>query len=116
RLGQFVIRQRSLHSLNYARIQASESQMNFRWVAALAGTCVLAISTFAAAEDKVSFQGEIIKMIVPTTTGGSTDIAARLIAQGLGKNLPGNPKVVIQNMPGGHGVAALNYVTQQAKP
>ena len=90
--------------------------MNFRWVAALAATCVLAISTFAAAEDKVSFQGEIIKMIVPTTTGGSTDIAARLIAQGLGKNLPGNPKVVIQNMPGGHGVAALNYVTQQAKP
>jgi tripartite-type tricarboxylate transporter receptor subunit TctC len=90
--------------------------MYFRWVAALASACALTLSPYASAQQHVSFEGETIKMIVPTTTGGSTDIAARLIARSMEKYLPGNPKIIIQNMPGGHGVAALNFVAQQAKP
>jgi tripartite-type tricarboxylate transporter receptor subunit TctC len=69
-----------------------------------------------AADEKVSFEGKTIKMIVPTTSGGSTDIAARLFARFLTKYLPGNPAVVVANMPGGHGVNALNFLAQQSKP
>jgi tripartite-type tricarboxylate transporter receptor subunit TctC len=41
---------------------------------------------------------------------------ARLIAQHLGKHMPGNPNVVVQNMPGGGSMVAANYVYKVAKP
>ena len=70
----------------------------------------------ASADETVSFAGKTIKMIVPTTTGGSTDLAARLIGAYLTKYLPGSPTMVIENMPGGHGVPPLNFIANQAKP
>src|SRR3954463_10361804 len=70
----------------------------------------------AQAADSVSFRGKTVTMIIPTTPAGSTDLAARLIAKFLAKYLPGEPTVVASNVPGGHGVAALNFLAQQAKP
>jgi tripartite-type tricarboxylate transporter receptor subunit TctC len=70
----------------------------------------------AEAADGVSFRGKTVTMVIPTTPAGSTDLAARLIAKGLSKFLPGEPTVVASNVPGGHGVAALNFLAQQAKP
>jgi tripartite-type tricarboxylate transporter receptor subunit TctC len=84
-------------------------------ILAVAACVGLAASAFAA-DEKISFEGKTIKMIVPTTAGGSTDIAARLFARFFTKYLPGNPTLVVANMPGGHGVNALNFLAQQAKP
>src|SRR4051812_17054241 len=86
--------------------------------ASLAFATLLAnAATPAPADDKkISFEGKTIKLIVPTTTGGSTDIAARLVARFLGKYLPGSPIIVASNVPSGHGVAALNFIAQQAVP
>jgi hypothetical protein len=81
----------------------------------LAVVAGLALAAPAFAQDKVSFEGKAIKMILPTTAGGSTDIIARLFARFFTKYLPGNPSVVVQNMPGGHGVTALNVLAQQVK-
>jgi tripartite-type tricarboxylate transporter receptor subunit TctC len=78
--------------------------------------CAGLVAPASAADEKISFEGKTIKMIVPTTAGGSTDVAARLFARYMGKYLPGNPTIVIANMPAGQGVAALNFVTQQAPP
>ena len=41
---------------------------------------------------------------------------ARLMAQFIGKHIPGNPNAVVQNMPGGGTMAAANYVYKVAKP
>lgn len=82
-------------------------------IVAVAASVMLAAPVFA---DDVSFKGQTIRMLIPTTVGGSTDIASRLIAKFIVKYLPGNPKIVAENMPGGHGIAALNFVYQQAKP
>jgi tripartite-type tricarboxylate transporter receptor subunit TctC len=92
--------------------------MSVRFIPAiLAVTACVALATpGSAAEEKISFEGKSIKMIVPTTAGGSTDIAARLFARFFTKYLPGNPSVVVANMPGGHGVNALNFLAQQTKP
>ena len=79
-----------------------------------ATTMLTAAPAFAA--DAVSFKGKNITMIIPTTSGGSTDLSARLFARFFGDNLPGKPGVVAQNVPGGHGVTALNYMAQQAAP
>jgi tripartite-type tricarboxylate transporter receptor subunit TctC len=69
-----------------------------------------------AADPAVSFAGKTVTMIIPSTPGGSTDLSARLVARFLGKHLPGQPAVVASNVPGGHGVGALNFLAQQAKP
>src|SRR5437879_2590296 len=76
----------------------------------------LALAAPSSAQDKASFEGKAIKMILPTTAGGSTDIIARLFARFFSKYLPGTPPVMVQNMPGGHGVTALNLIAQQTKP
>ncbi|MBI2859292.1 MAG: hypothetical protein HYX90_09470 [Chloroflexi bacterium] len=48
-------------------------------------------------------------MVVPSGPGGSTDIAARLYAKYLPTFLPGNPGIVVKNMPGGASTLGANY-------
>ena len=62
------------------------------------------------------YQGKTIRIIVGLSTGGGYDRAARMVARQLGKYLPGNPGVVVQNMPGAGSVTAANYVYGVAKP
>jgi tripartite-type tricarboxylate transporter receptor subunit TctC len=73
-------------------------------------------STSAFAQEPVSFKSKTISMLVGSTPGGGTDATGRLIAPFLSKYLPGNPTVIVRNMPGADGVVALNYFVQQAKP
>ena len=70
----------------------------------------------AAAEDPLTFRGKTITMIIGASAGGGSDATGRLIAPFLTKYLPGNPAVIVQNMPGADGVVALNYFVQQVKP
>lgn len=81
-----------------------------------AAVAVVCLAWPAAAADAVSFEGKSVKMIIPTTAGGGTDISARLFARFLGKYLPGKPSIVPQNMPGGGGVTPFNFFAQQVKP
>jgi len=74
-----------------------------------------AISGPAAAEP-ISFRGKTIDMIVAYAAGGGTDLVGRLLAPYLSKFLPGNPAVVVQNMPGGSGSRAMNYIVQRTAP
>ena len=62
------------------------------------------------------FQGKTIRVVVGSSSGGGYDLWARLMAQHIGKHIPGNPTVVVQNMPGAGGVVAANYVYGIAKP
>ena len=81
----------------------------------LAATLLMACSS-ASAQQPVSFQGKQILMVIGYRPGGGTDIAGRLIARSLGKYLPGQPTIVVQNIPGADGMVALNYIVQQTKP
>src|ERR1044071_6242394 len=62
------------------------------------------------------FQGKTIRLVVGSSIGGGYDLWARLMAQHIGKHIPGSPVVVVQNMPGAGGVVAANYVYGIAKP
>jgi len=53
-------------------------------------------------------------MIVGYEVGNDYDIGARLLARYLSKELPGNPNVVVQNMPQASGVVAANYMALKA--
>jgi tripartite-type tricarboxylate transporter receptor subunit TctC len=79
-------------------------------------TVLLIGSSAASAQEPVSFQGKTVLMVIGYAAGGGTDAAGRLIAASLGKHLPGNPTIVVQNVPGADGMVALNYIVQQTKP
>src|SRR5262245_42176347 len=70
----------------------------------------------AAAQEPVTFRGKTITVIVGSAAGGGTDATGRVIAPFLTKYLPGNPAVVVQNMPCADGIVALNYFVQQVQP
>jgi len=62
------------------------------------------------------YKGKQIRIIVGLSTGGGYDRAARMLARFIGKYIPGNPEVLVQNMPGASSVTASNYVWGVAKP
>ncbi|MBI2859291.1 MAG: hypothetical protein HYX90_09465, partial [Chloroflexi bacterium] len=64
----------------------------------------------------VSFAGKTITLIVPSSAGGATDLAGRLYARYLPKYLPGNPVMVVRNLPAGEGTVAVNSFYVSAKP
>ena len=62
------------------------------------------------------FDGKTIRFLVASGPGATTDISARLVGRYLGKHMPGNPSIVVQNMPGAGGIVAANYLFNVAKP
>lgn len=90
--------------------------MSFTKLLCSGAAILIASITTVVAGEPVSFKDKTITMIIPTTAGGSTDLSARLFAKFFGDYLPGKPSVIAQNVPGGHGVTALNYIAQQVAP
>ncbi len=62
------------------------------------------------------YQGKTVRIVVGFTPGGFYDRWARLVARSMGKYIPGNPDIIVQNMPGAGSVVATNYVYSVAKP
>jgi tripartite-type tricarboxylate transporter receptor subunit TctC len=62
------------------------------------------------------FKGKSVTILVGNSVGGAQDDWARFIAQYLGRHIPGNPTIIVQNMPGAGGVVAANHVYNIAKP
>ncbi len=60
------------------------------------------------------FTGKTITVYVSAPPGGGYDLYARLLARHLGNHIPGNPAVVVSNMPGGQGTKASNFVFNNA--
>jgi tripartite-type tricarboxylate transporter receptor subunit TctC len=75
----------------------------------------LGTSIKGAYGQEIFFQGKQIRIIVGLSTGGGYDRAARLMARYLGKYVPGNPDMIVQNMAGAGSVTAANYVWSVAK-
>jgi tripartite-type tricarboxylate transporter receptor subunit TctC len=62
------------------------------------------------------YQGKTISMIVGTKAGDAYDLYPRLLAEFLPKHIPGNPTIIIQNVPGAASLVAANQVYNIAKP
>jgi len=62
------------------------------------------------------YQGKTIRLVVGSSTGGGYDLWARLLARYYGKYIPGNPTILVQNMPGAASIVATNYLYNVAKP
>lgn len=64
----------------------------------------------AAAQPAPSFQGKTITIYVGFGAGGGYDIYGRLVAQHLGRHLPGVPSIVVSNMTGAGSLVAANHL------
>ena len=62
------------------------------------------------------YQGKTIRMIVGFSAGGGYDVYTRTVARHMGKHIPGNPTVVVENMVGAGSLIAANYTYKVAKP
>ena len=62
------------------------------------------------------YAGKTIRLIVGNSPGGGYDRLARLFARHLPKYIPGQPTVIVENMPGGATIIAANYVYNTARP
>ncbi len=56
------------------------------------------------------FKGKTLTIYVGLSAGGGYDMNARLISRHMGKYIPGNPTVVVRNMPGAGGLVMTNHV------
>ncbi len=90
----------------YAPIAASVGML----VAALAGLDP------AAAQNADFYAGKTLRVLVGLEAGGTVDTAARQFAVYLRKHLPGNPNILVQNLPGAGGAVATNYLAEKAAP
>lgn len=87
-----------------------------RWLRAIA--IALLLSTLAKpifAQDSF-YKGKTIRLIVGLAPGGGFDTYSRVIARHMGKHIPGNPTIVVENMPGAASLLSANYLYKVAKP
>ena len=82
------------------------------WLALVAAYASL--PQYALADDDGFYKGKTVTMIVGYPPGGGYDAYGRLFAAHVARHIPGNPTVVVQNMPGASAITAANYVTGKA--
>jgi tripartite-type tricarboxylate transporter receptor subunit TctC len=62
------------------------------------------------------FHGKTITILRGGAPGGTGDMQAKALIPYLKKHLPGNPTIIVQNMPGAAGMKAVNHAYTTAKP
>ena len=83
---------------------------------------LLSASFFVLAHDRFVFaqsefyKGKTITVYIGTTPGALYDQWGRILAQHMGKHIPGKPDMIVQNMPGAGHMIAANYVYNKTKP
>ncbi len=91
--------------------------MTIRTAIAAAVSAILAGGIAAPAfADAIAdfYKGKTVTVIVPSGSGGTYHLYGQLVQRHIGKHIPGNPTVVVQNRPGAGGVKAASYMANAA--
>ena len=83
----------------------------------LAGCALVVLPSLAtSAQASEFYAGKPLTILVGLQAGGTVDTLARAFAVHVRKHVPGNPTIVVQNMPGAAGANATNYLYEKAAP
>lgn len=83
----------------------------------LGGLAVLLVFNCGGGKSaSVDFKGKTIEWVIPFKAGGGSDKWSRFYAPMLAKALPGQPNVVVKNLPGGGSTTGANFFAKNAKP
>ena len=78
--------------------------------------CTAALTVGRAHADSVAdfYRGKQVTIVIGYGPGGGYDIYGRMMAKYIGRHIPGNPTVIVQNMPGAGSMRATNYLYEIA--
>lgn len=62
------------------------------------------------------YKNKVIRIVVGFSAGGGFDTYARSLSRYFGKYIPGNPTVIVENMPGAGSLISANHIYRVAKP
>jgi len=87
----------------------------FRKFGCIAASMIFAAALLAMAPARADgvesfYKGRTVQVAIGYSVGGGYDLYARLVAEHMGKHIPGNPTLVPQNMPGAGSLKAANYL------
>ena len=84
--------------------------------ACAATIAVLCGCTVSAGADSVAdfYRGKTVQLIIPSNMGGSVGLYGKLAADHIGRHIPGNPTVILIQMPGAGGLQSVEFVSQVA--
>jgi tripartite-type tricarboxylate transporter receptor subunit TctC len=90
--------------------------MSYRLPAGLLVAAMCLAASGAPAQDAVEafYRGKTVTITVGSAVGGGFDTYARLVGRHLGRFVPGNPTMVVQNIPGAGSNKAASYIALQA--
>ncbi len=73
--------------------------------------CIATVATHASAQPAAEFyKGKQVRIVVGSTAGGDYDVWARLLARHWPRYIPGNPGIIVENMPGAGTLVATNHL------
>ena len=84
----------------------------------LVSTLILSVFVFAKTAPSAQanfYEGKTIRMIVGFTAGGGYDAYTRTLGRHMGKHIPGNPAILVENMPGAGSMISANYTFKAAQ-
>jgi tripartite-type tricarboxylate transporter receptor subunit TctC len=86
------------------------------WTSSVMAACLLAPLGLSPAHAQTDYyKGKTISVVIGAK-GGSLTLAGQIVAQHLGRYIPGNPTVIFRQMPGGAHLGATGYVYTAAEP
>ncbi|MBI4525804.1 MAG: hypothetical protein HY695_18565 [Deltaproteobacteria bacterium] len=80
------------------------------------GTVLVFLLEISDLQAQSFYAGKTVQLMVGFSPGGAADVFTRLLGRHLGKHIPGNPTVIVQNMTGAGGQVLWNWGYTRAKP
>jgi len=100
---------------NQGKIESGRCIMRVLLSVLVIGLLGLTLGRLEPAEGQF-YKGKTIRIVVGAAPGGSFDLHARLLARHIAKHIPGNPTIIVDNMPGAGQLIAANHVYKLARP
>jgi tripartite-type tricarboxylate transporter receptor subunit TctC len=82
------------------------------WIA----ICLAVIISAPVGAQEPFYSGKTLRIVVGFSAGGGFDVYSRAISRHIGKHIPGNPTVIVENMTGAGSLVAANHMYRAAKP
>ena len=85
------------------------------WSLLFATMCAFSINATLSAQEPF-YKGKVLRIVTGASAGGGLDTYSRTIARHMKKYIPGNPTIIVENMPGAGGLIMVNHLAKVAKP
>jgi tripartite-type tricarboxylate transporter receptor subunit TctC len=84
--------------------------LSFILALAVAGTTLFSYANASEQEQAEFYDGRTVQLMIGYSAGGGYDAYGRTVARHLGKHIPGNPNVIVKNVPGAGSLVLMNQI------